>query len=147
VIVSYSFLYTALVGLLLRVGGPVRLRSSIATTVLAVVAGGLLQILLFADRPVYEMYGFHANGFVLNLVTTQGGIESMGLARSTSAAIALICAGLIALQGGLYLAASRLAATRPAERARRDAKRLAVATAAIVAPSASARRWSATARS
>jgi membrane-anchored protein YejM (alkaline phosphatase superfamily) len=133
VIVSYSFLYTALVGLVLRVGGLVRHRSSIATAVLAVLAGGLLQILLFADRTVYEMYGFHANGFVLNLVTTQGGIESMGLSRSTSAAIALVCAGLIALQGGLYLAASRLAATRPAERARRDARRLAVAAAAITA--------------
>jgi hypothetical protein len=33
---------------------------------------GMIQVLLFADRVIYGMYGFHINGFVLDLVFTPG---------------------------------------------------------------------------
>jgi hypothetical protein len=131
VIVSYSFLYTALVGLVLRVGGLVRHRSSIATAVLAVLAGGLLQILLFADRTVYEMYGFHANGFVLNLVHDQGGVESMGhlaldLRRDRAGSRGIDRAPGRALSGGI---ATRRDARRPSARAGTRGGSLAAAAA------------------
>jgi hypothetical protein len=39
---------------------------------------GLTQALLFADRIIHDMYGFHINGFVVDLVFTPGGIDSLG---------------------------------------------------------------------
>jgi uncharacterized protein len=144
VLVSYSLIYLAAVGLIASLGDLVRVIasrraggraprwSSRVAAALAVIGGGLIQLVIYADRTVYEMYGFHANGFVFNLLTTKGGIESMGISRSTSGAIALIGAGLFALQGALHLTASRIAAARPPELARRDRRRLLIAAAAIV---------------
>ena len=40
-----------------------------------------LLLLVMADYKLYSLYGFHINGFVLNLITTPGGIESMGAHR------------------------------------------------------------------
>ncbi len=44
----------------------------------AVLLTWFLQVLIFTDGFIFRFYGFHINGFVLNLVFTPGGIESMG---------------------------------------------------------------------
>jgi len=75
------------------------------------LAGGLVALtgithtLLFADRMIYGMYGFHINGFVLDLVTTPGGIESLGASRSTELTATLVVLGFFVLQAAAYLAA------------------------------------------
>ena len=78
-----------------------------------VLAGVLIALtstthtLLFADHMVYGMYGFHINGFVLDLVTTPGGIESLGASRSTELTASLVVLGFFALQAAVYLVAMR----------------------------------------
>ena len=66
-------------------------------------AGGILmQLLLYADYRLYAMYQFHINGFVWNLLTTPGGIASLGTTTSTAITAALqvlviVVANVIAL--------------------------------------------------
>ena len=63
---------------------------------------GLTHVLLFADRMIYGMYGFHINGFVLDLVLTPGGIASLGASQSTKTTAALIVTALLCLQALAY---------------------------------------------
>ncbi|NMG28488.1 sulfatase-like hydrolase/transferase [Aromatoleum evansii] len=64
---------------------------------------GLTQVLLFADRVIHEMYGFHINGFVVNLVFTPGGIASLGASRSTEITAGAIVLALCALQAAAWV--------------------------------------------
>ncbi len=68
----------------------------------AAVAGyAAVHLFLYFDRFIFRMYGFHFNGFVWNLLTTRGGIESMGAGGGTQVTFALIVALFIGLQAGL----------------------------------------------
>jgi len=73
----------------------------------AVLGGAALQIFVFGDRFLFRMYGFHLNGFVWNLVTTRGGIESLDNGADTIAAFTGIALGFVALQTVLWFAATR----------------------------------------
>jgi len=68
---------------------------------IAVFLTGLLQVLLYADRFVFDLYAFHLNGFVWNLVFTRGGLESLGGDESTMMSFAWIILGLVGVQAGL----------------------------------------------
>jgi len=104
---SYAFLYllpallaTHLARLALK-----RVVPRTASAVLAVTAvglAGLTQALLFADRIVHDMYGFHINGFVVDLVFTPGGIGSLGATAATQLTATGIVSLLAAAQAGLY---------------------------------------------
>ncbi|MBL8392880.1 MAG: DUF3413 domain-containing protein, partial [Candidatus Accumulibacter sp.] len=63
---------------------------------------GMVQVLLFADRVIHDMYGFHINGFVVDLVFSPGGIDSLGASRSTELTAALIVLALLALQAATW---------------------------------------------
>jgi membrane-anchored protein YejM (alkaline phosphatase superfamily) len=71
-------------------------------------------VLLFADRVIYSMYGFHINGFVLDLVFSPGGIASLGASRSTELTATLVVIALLALQAATYYWATRRTADRRA---------------------------------
>ncbi|RMG17690.1 MAG: DUF3413 domain-containing protein [Planctomycetota bacterium] len=77
--------------------------------VMATAAGSaaLVQTILFADRQVFSIFGVHFNGFVWNLITTPGGIASMGASEGTEAVYGLVVAGFFALHAGLLLASVR----------------------------------------
>ena len=75
--------------------GAWRRRSLIAVAVGTV---GLTQIVIFADRGIYEVFGFHINGFVWNLVVTPGGLESMGTSRGAMITYTAICLGFLVVQ-------------------------------------------------
>ncbi len=62
----------------------------------AVLSAGLTLLILVADRQIYDIYDFHINGFVLNLVTTPGGIESMGMSDSGTMTFSLLICGAFA---------------------------------------------------
>ncbi len=64
-------------------------------SIVAVLGTGLLLILLYTDKVIFGMYGFHLNGFVWNLITTPGGIESLDSSVGTQVTVAAICAGLM----------------------------------------------------
>ena len=51
-------------------------------------------VILFIDARIFNVFGFHINGFVWNLVTTSGGIESMG---SDSVAVLLFFSAILGL--------------------------------------------------
>jgi membrane-anchored protein YejM (alkaline phosphatase superfamily) len=74
---------------------------------LACLGAGVVQILIFADAFVYGTWSFHINGFVWNLVTTSGGIESMGASGASEASFAAIAAGWLAAEALLLALALR----------------------------------------
>lgn len=45
---------------------------------LTVIVSALCHVVIFADSRLFDLYGFHLNGFVWNLITSKGGIESLG---------------------------------------------------------------------
>ncbi len=63
----------------------------------------VILLLLINDLYIFELYGFHINGFVLNILMTPGGLESMGVPRST-----FVSAGVISLVLLLSVAGSWL---------------------------------------
>lgn len=75
------------------------------------------------DDPL--MYGFHINGFVLDLVLTPGGIASLGANLSTQITAALIVAALLLMQAAAYY----LTAVRQAAPMKRTERRQALALA------------------
>ncbi len=116
--VSYAFLYllpALLPGYLLH-GFLARRAASrggvVALAILLIGLTGMVQVLLFADRVIYGMYGFHINGFVLDLVFTPGGIASLGASRSTELTATLVVIALLALQVATYYWATRRTAGR-----------------------------------
>jgi membrane-anchored protein YejM (alkaline phosphatase superfamily) len=72
----------------------------LATSFIALT--GLTHVLLFANHMIHDMYGFHINGFVVDLVLTPGGIDSLGATTSTQLTAALVIAVLLAFQGFAY---------------------------------------------
>ncbi len=103
---SYALLFIApawaITRLLLRVSGK-------AAAVLAVVLAGMVQLALYGDHLLWQLYGFHLNGFVWNIITTPGGIAALGSSASTERDVALLAAGIFALQALLLAAAHGLA--------------------------------------
>ncbi len=108
---TYSALYLSPLAILLGLAWlAVRKRGGAArgsVAALAILGGSALQILIYADRFLFRLYGFHMNGFVWNLVTTRGGIESMESGADTIAAFSAIAAAFVALQALLWFAATR----------------------------------------
>lgn len=85
----YSFAYSFLGWLPAWVHALVTRRVNRVTTVLAVVFSVLTLLLLKSDLMIYDLYNFHFNGFIWNLMTTKGGMASLGTSSETYVAIAL----------------------------------------------------------
>ncbi|SDS38246.1 sulfatase-like hydrolase/transferase [Pseudomonas oryzae] len=111
---SYALLFIAPAWALSRLAGRFAPR---AGTVLAVLLAGLVQLALYGDHLLWQLYGFHLNGFVWNILTTPGGIEALGSSASTEREVALLAAAIFAGQGVLRLLARGVARLRlPAPR-------------------------------
>ena len=100
---SYSFLYllpgllpAALIAWLF----PARIRICGALAVIGTVA---CILFIHTDRTIYDLYSFHFNNFVINLITTPGGIESLGGGEDTYWTIAGIIVLNILIQTALWL--------------------------------------------
>jgi len=78
----------------------------------AVLSLAMVHIFIYLDRFVFNLYGFHFNGFVWNLITTPGGIESMGAEGGTQASMVLLCLGFVAFQTGLMVATMKVGRIR-----------------------------------
>lgn len=86
VVLSYAFVYLFPAGLLLSIlnaGAKLlhfteNIYAKLLISALAVLTFTMTQLVILLDRVIYKMYGFHFNGFVWNLLTTKGGVESMG---------------------------------------------------------------------
>jgi len=53
-------------------------RWQLTAIILTVLISILGHLFVFADSHLFDLYAFHINGFVWNLLTTPGGIESLG---------------------------------------------------------------------
>ena len=111
---SYALMFVAPAWLVSRLVGAFAPKVG---AVLAVLLAGLVQIALYGDHLIWQMYGFHLNGFVWNILTTPGGIAALGSSASTERDFALLAGGIVALQGGARLLAHGMARLRlPAPR-------------------------------
>jgi uncharacterized protein len=81
------------------------------TAVLAIMFSSAVLLLMRADLMIYDLYNFHFNGFVWNLVTTRGGVSSLGGGIDTYLAVALSALLTIAVQCGFWLLSNKLTKT------------------------------------
>ena len=63
--------------------------------VMAALLGAGINIALFADFTIFKIFSFHLNGFVWNLITTPGGITSMGADNATMFSFAALMVFLV----------------------------------------------------
>lgn len=67
----------------------------------AVITGGLTTLLLYANAKIFSLYGMFFNGFILNLIVTPGGIESLGGSSASDIGFALITLAFFTLQAAI----------------------------------------------
>ncbi|HZM00742.1 MAG TPA: sulfatase, partial [Planctomycetota bacterium] len=91
-----------------RLCARLRLPAGALLAAFAVAGTAAVQLLLHADLVVVRLFGFHLNGFVWNLLTTPGGLESLGASASSERSFLLLVAGLVALQAALYWVAAQV---------------------------------------
>ncbi len=88
-------------------------RWRIAYQSFSILLFGISHLLIFADARLYDLFGFHINSFVLNLLTTPGGIDSLGTSNEAQLTFAAISLGILLVPALLWLLARRLHAWRP----------------------------------
>ena len=123
---AYAALYLAPVVLLtalldhglLRLGVPPRGRL-VATYLTAFAGSSAVLLAIYADYRLFDLYQYHFNGFVWNLLTTPGGIAALGATAATERTVALQVGLLLLASAGLLwlmhrLSASGRAISRPA---------------------------------
>lgn len=68
---------------------------------LAVLSTGITTLFFFANAKLFTLYGIFINSFVINLVSTPGGLESLGASDATNATFAFIALAFLLLQAVL----------------------------------------------
>lgn len=113
---SVTYATAAIAPLLLLALKPSRLGR-----ILIVILGAVTILLIASSYKLYSMYGFHLNGFVLNLLLTPGGVASLGADRTFFLHIAYLAALFVVvyLLSVRFLPLSR--AMTPLRRNRRNA--------------------------
>lgn len=102
----YYLLPALVVTILARLAGNVGSRGrprQAPAYIVAVLAGGLTTLFMYANAKLFSLYGMFFNGFIANLVFTPGGLQSLGGSRSSDMGFALIALGFMVLQGLLLL--------------------------------------------
>lgn len=71
------------------------------TWVVAIVLFGAMNVFIYADSIIYQLWRFHFNGFVVNLLTTPGAGDSVTAGKATVATTSLIVGLIVAAEIGL----------------------------------------------
>jgi membrane-anchored protein YejM (alkaline phosphatase superfamily) len=66
------------------------------------------HVFVFSDSKLFDLYGFHINGFVWNLLTSPGGIESLGTDQTNGLIICGYLAVLATVHFGGFLLSIKL---------------------------------------
>ena len=74
---------------------------------------GLTILLLLVDYKIFSMFKFHINGFVLNLICTPGGIDSMGASETDYILSGILSVSCFAATGITFHSVSRLSERFP----------------------------------
>ena len=95
---SYSFIYL-LPAIILITLMRFFFESRLRTMMIISVALSLVSLLLvFADQIIYDLFRFHFNSFVVNLIFTPGGIESLGASDDSYTGFALVAVRMLSVQ-------------------------------------------------
>lgn len=98
----YGFYYLlpaiGITALTLFISKKIKPGNSKSTYIAAIITGGITTLLLYANAKIFSLYGMFFNGFILNLVMTPGGIESLGGSSASDIGFALITLGFLSLQ-------------------------------------------------
>ncbi len=86
------------------------------TYAVALISSSLTTLLLYANAKIFALYGMFFNGFILNLVMTPGGIESLGGSTASTMGYIAIAFGFLTIQGVLLWLAHRFGQHRYAQR-------------------------------
>ena len=73
-----------------------------------IVTAGSTMTFFFIDYKIYSMFSFHINSFVLNLILTPGGIDSMGASTTDFVVFVLLFIFSFGIASGLLWIAYRL---------------------------------------
>jgi membrane-anchored protein YejM (alkaline phosphatase superfamily) len=103
---GYSFAYLLPLILPAVLIGVIWPRRPVTIYVFAVAGTCLGLMFVRADQVIFDMYGFHFNGFVWNLVTTSGGIESLGGGRDSYIMVGLLFLTILLIQTLLLIVGS-----------------------------------------
>lgn len=107
--VGYSFFYVLLAIL------PAVLMAKFApnwhklTYALAIALISFMMLFMKSDAMIFDLYNFHFNGFVWNLMTTKGGVSSLGSGADTYASIILSSTIIVSIQIMLWFLSEFLA--------------------------------------
>lgn len=82
-----------------RISRPLANAQATISLTAALFTGSITSLLLYANAKIFSLYGMFFNGFILNLIVTPGGIESLGGSGASDAGFALIALGFFLLQG------------------------------------------------
>lgn len=90
-----SILLTKLASL---INEKLKLNKPFIVLIAAVSTGAVVTLLLYANAKVFSLYGMFFNGFIINLLLTPGGIESLGGSNATQIGFGAIALLFIAVQ-------------------------------------------------
>lgn len=97
---ALTFLLAGLTGFLRQPEGW-RLKVVFAT---AWLGASFLLLAIYADYRLYDLYEYHFNGFVWNLITTPGGIDALGASSATMLTVAWqVVVLFVAIACGMWL--------------------------------------------
>ena len=68
---------------------------------LAIISTSMTTLFLYANAKLFTLYGIFINGFVINLVKTPGGLESLGASNASNLTLAAITVAFLVLQAAL----------------------------------------------
>jgi len=100
---GYSFVYVLLVLLPVYVVSKLFKIQNKLKAALSITLTSAVVLFLAADLMIYDLYNFHFNGFIWNLVTTKGGMSSLGGGNNTYIAIALSALFTVLIQIVIWL--------------------------------------------
>lgn len=108
---TYSLIYlipAILLTALIALFGKFTRKRILITTIAAVFTASLTSLLLYANYKIYSLYGTYINGFIVNLVITPGGIDSLGGSTASTAGFVAIALGFVMVEILLFWLAGYL---------------------------------------
>jgi len=100
--ISYSFIYVLIVLLPVYVIATLLNLSNKFISSLYIILTTIALLFLGADLMIYDLYNFHFNGFVWNLITTRGGMSSLGGGANTYFSVAISASITLFIQIGAW---------------------------------------------
>lgn len=128
---TYSFFYLVPAIVVIALAARWLMRSPLAIAVVAIATTTLSIIFFRVDVTIFDLYRFHFNGFVVNLLLTPGGIDALGGGKDTYLAAAGVFAGHLLAQFLFWMIARKVRTWRPRMRGRSIAMLMALAVVGV----------------